>query len=187
MSAASHLRDILERETLGRVSLSSFVGQYLQVLNFPVDVTDALQRGEINLHEAAQLARLTAEKLESSAAEARARRTEILRSHLAVQGSQTRLRARIKEILGEGQEPAISSESMASVIAKVDEMLVLDPADTRHMFWEEMKRLFFAMREIEPEDLDEELMDDFLTSMDRVSNVLYRIEKRRQERKRDGL
>jgi uncharacterized protein YpbB len=85
------------------------------------------------------------------------------------------------------QESAISSESIASVVAKVDEMLEIDPADTRHMFWEEMKRLFFAMREIEPEDLNEELMDDFLTSMDQVSNVLYRIEKRRKERKRESL
>lgn len=51
------------------------------------------------------------------------------------------------------------------------------------MFWEEMKRLFFAMREIEPEDLDEETMDDFLRAMEGVSNVLYRLEKRRQKRK----
>jgi hypothetical protein len=34
------------------------------------------------------------------------------------------------------------------------------------MFWEEMKRLFYAMKEIEPEDLDEETMDDFLGAMD---------------------
>ena len=41
------------------------------------------------------------------------------------------------------------------------------------MFWEEMKRLFYAMREIEPEDLDDETMDDFLAAMDGVSNVIY--------------
>ena len=45
-----------------------------------------------------------------------------------------------------------------------------------------MKRLFFAMREIKPDDLDEETMNDFLQAMDQVSNVLYRIEKRRQKR-----
>ncbi|MCA1634460.1 MAG: hypothetical protein LC802_12390 [Acidobacteria bacterium] len=50
------------------------------------------------------------------------------------------------------------------------------------MFWEEMKRLFYAMREIELEDLDEETMDDFLAAMDGVSNVLFRVERRRQER-----
>ena len=74
------------------------------------------------------------------------------------------------------------SEGLASVVVKVDELLEVDPSDARHMFWEEMKRLFFAMREIEPEDLDEETMDDFLQAMDGVSNIIYRIEKRRRAR-----
>jgi hypothetical protein len=38
------------------------------------------------------------------------------------------------------------------------------------------------MREIEPEDLDEETMDDFLAAIDGVSNVLFRVERRRQDR-----
>lgn len=50
------------------------------------------------------------------------------------------------------------------------------------MFWEEMKRLFYAMRDIKPEDLDEDVMEEFLSAMDQVSNVLYKIEKRRQQR-----
>lgn len=180
--AASVLRGLLERETRGRVSVSSFIGQYLPLLQFPSDVTSALTSGYINLQEAAQLARLTAERLGSSPAAARARRTELLRQHLAVQGSQTRLRERVKELLGETREPVISSESMAAVVARVDELLEVDPSDTRHMFWEEMKRVFFAMREIQPEDLDDETMDEFMSAMDQLSNVLYRIEKRRQKR-----
>lgn len=59
VEAASHLRGLLERETQGRVSVNSFIGQYLPLLSFPSDVTDALASGRINLHEAAQLARLT--------------------------------------------------------------------------------------------------------------------------------
>lgn len=182
--AASVLRGLLERETSGRVSVSSFIGQYLPLLQFPSDVTDALSSGHINLQEAAQLARLTAERLACSSAAARARRAELLKQHLAVQGSQTRLRARVKELLGETQEPEISSESMAKVVAQVDEMLEIDPHDTRHMFWEEMKRIFFAMREIQPEDLDDETMDEFMSAMDQLSNILYRIEKKRQKRER---
>ena len=182
LKVARELRGILQRETSGRVSLSSFVGQYLQVLHFPSDVTDALSSGEVNLQEAASLTRLTAERLGCSPQAARARRREILRSHLAVQGSQTRLRSRVKEVLGETTEPDISSDGMTEIVARVDEMLEIDPTDTRHMFWEEMKRLFFAMREVEPADLDEEIMDDFLAAMDQVSNVLGRIEKRRRER-----
>jgi len=181
---ASTLRAILGRETSGRVSVSSFIGQYLPLLQFPSDVTDALSSGHINLQEAAQLARLTAERLGSSPAAARARRAELLQQRLAVQGSQTRLRARVKELLGETHEPEISSESMTRVVAQVDEMLEIDPHDTRHMFWEEMKRIFFAMREIEPEDLDDETMDEFMSAMDQLSNILYRIEKKRQKRAR---
>jgi hypothetical protein len=184
--AASTLRALLERETSGRVSVSSFIGQYLPLLQFPSDVTDALSSGHINLQEATQLARLTAERLDCSPAIARARRAELLRSHLAVQGSQTRLRGRVKELLGEASAQEVTAENLAAVVAKADELLEIDPSDTRHMFWEEMKRLFFAMREIEPEDLDEETMDDFLQAMDHVSNVLYRIEKRRQTRARQG-
>jgi hypothetical protein len=186
IEAASHLRSILERETSGRVSVNSFIGQYVPLLNFPSDVVYALSRGEINLQEAAQLARLTNERLSCSPREALSRRAELLRQHLAVQGSQTRLRACVKELLGEIDHSAVSSEGMGAVVTKVDEMLEVDPSDARHMFWEEMKRLFYAMKEIEPEDLDEETMDDFLGAMDGVSNVLFRIERRRQERRKQS-
>jgi hypothetical protein len=59
-------------------------------------------------------------------------------------------------------------------------MIEVNPSDARHIFWEEMKRLFYAMKEIE--DLNEEIMNDFLGAMDGVSNVHLRVERRRQER-----
>lgn len=186
MEAAAQLRAILERETSGRISLNSFIGQYLPILEFPADVVAALSSGQINLQEAAQLARLTPEHLQCSPAAARSQRQEILRSHVAVQGSQTRLQARIKEILGESDTQAITSENMASVVVQVDELLEIDPQDTRHLFWEEMKRIFYAMREVEQEDLDDEIMGQFLAAMDGVSNVLYQLEKRRRERQKAG-
>lgn len=164
--------------------MNSFIGQYLPLLQFPSDVTGALSSGHINLQEAAQLARLTAERLDCSPAAARARRAELLEQHLAVQGSQTRLRVRVKELLGEAGEQAVTSETIASVVTKVDEMLEIDPGDARHLFWEEMKRLFFAMREVEQEDLDDEILEQFLSAVDGVSNVLYRLERRRRERHR---
>ncbi len=99
-----------------------------------------------------------------------------------MQGSQSRLRMRVKELLGEAEAQAVSSQNLSQVLARVDELLEVDPSDARHLFWEEMKRLFFAMREIQPEDLDEEIMGDFLHAVDGVSNVLFRIEKRRRER-----
>jgi hypothetical protein len=213
VSAASHLRTILQHETSGRISLNSFIGQYLLIIDFPSDVQEALSDGQVNFQEAAQLARLTPERLGCQPAEARRTRNELLQAQTAVQGAQTRLRARVKELLGEAQGAAVSSEGMAAVVAKVDEMLEIDPTDTQHMFWEEMRRLFFAvdscksrirrrcrplnhwllhsvkmtfarglMKEIEPEDLDEEMMNDFLQAMDGVSNVLYRIELRWRKR-----
>ena len=45
----SSLRDLLARET--RISVRSFVGQYLLILDFPKDIRDALERGEVNLFE----------------------------------------------------------------------------------------------------------------------------------------
>jgi hypothetical protein len=186
IEAASQLRAVLERETSGRVSLSSFIGQYLPILEFPTDVVEALSSGQINLQEASQLSRLTPERRQCSPAAAHSQRQEILRSHVAVQGSQNRLRTRIKEILGENDTQAITSENMASVVAQVDELLEIDPQDTRHLFWEEMTRIFFAMREVEQEDLDDEIMEQFLAAMDGVSIVLYRLKKRRRDRQKQG-
>jgi hypothetical protein len=182
MEAASQLRGILERETSGRVSVNSFIGQYIPILNYPSDVTDALSKGEINLHEAAQLARLTPERLETSPAKATSLRQEVLRAHQLARGSQNSLRARVKEILGE--VVAISTEEMTSVVQKADELLEIDPADKRHFFYEEMKRLFYAMREIQPEDIDDESLDQFMAAADQLSNAIYTIELKRRKQKK---
>ena len=182
MEAASQLRGILERETLGRVSVNSFIGQYIPILNYPSDVAVALSRGDINLHEAAQLARLTPERLEISPAKAAAMRQEVLRAHQLARGSQNSLRARVKEILGE--VVAVSTEEMTSVVQKVDELLEIDPADKRHFFYEEMKRLFYAMREIQPEDIDDESLDQFIAAADQLSNAIYTIELKRRKQKK---
>jgi hypothetical protein len=182
MEAASQLRGILERETSGRVSVNSFIGQYVPILNYPTDVTGALSKGEINLHEAAQLARLTPGRLETAPTKAQALRSEILRAHQLARGSQNSLRARVKEILGE--VVAVSTEEMTNVVQKVDELLEIDPADKRHFFYEEMKRLFYAMREIQPEDIDDESLDQFMAAADQLSNAIYAIELKRRKQKK---
>lgn len=180
LEAAAQLRAILERETSGRVSLNSFLGQYLPLLDFPEDVSAALTRGEINLHEAAQLARLTPARLDCQPAAARSLRGELLWAHLLAQGSQNALRARVKEILGE--VVSVSTEQMADVVRKVDELLEIDPSDKRHLFYEEMKRLFYAMREIRPEDIDDESLDQFMAAADQLSNAIYSIELKRRKK-----
>lgn len=180
LSAASHLRAILGRETQGRVSLNSFTGQYLLILDFPADVQEALSDGRVNLQEAAQLARLTPDRLGCDAAGARRVRSEMLRAHVLDRGSQSRMRARVKDILGETD--GVTGEQMTAVIHKVDELLEIDPSDKRHLFYEEMKRLFYAMREIEPEDVDDESLDQFMAAADQLSNAIYAIELKRRRR-----
>ncbi len=183
VEAASQLRSILERETSGRVSLNSFVGQYIPILNFPSDIADALSNGFINLHEATQLSRLTPDRLDCTPAAAKSTRKEVLRAHLLAHGSQNGLRARVKEMLGE--VVTFSSEQMVSVVQKVDELLEINPSDKRHFFYEEMKRLFYAMREIRPEDIDDESLDQFMAAADQLSNAIYAIElrSRKQQKK----
>lgn len=182
--AASVLRDILVRETGGRVALSSFIAQYLSILHFPTDISNSLSSGDINLQEASLLARLTAERLGCSPAKAKSMRSEVLRAHTTAQGSQNGLRARVKEILGEVS--TVSSENMTAIVQKVDELLKVDPADKRHIFYEEMKRLFYAMREIEPEDVDDATLEKFMTAADELSNVIYSIELKRRDRNRSS-
>lgn len=180
LEVASHMRAVLERETRGRISLQSFAGQYLRLLRFPPDVQAALARGDLNLGEAAQLARLTAHRLEVSPQKAAALRAEALRSHVRLKGTEKTMRARVRELLGEVVE--VSSQIMAQSVQKADDLLEVDPADKRHLFYEEMKRLFYAMREIEPEDVDDDSLEEFMKAAGGLSNAIYAIELKRQKR-----
>jgi hypothetical protein len=180
--AASTLRIILDRETQGRVSVKSFVSQYLQVLHLSNDIVNSLRAGQINLQESIHLGRLSAARLGCSSKDAAKLRRGILDAHLAVQGSQTRLRAKVKEILGESGEPKITTEAMTQAVQVIDELLEVDPADSRHLFWEQMKEIFFAIRDIEIEDLDNEILEEFTTAIDQISSVLYKIRKRKKDR-----
>lgn len=185
LEVARHLKAVLERETQGRISLQSFTGQYLRVINFPPDVQAALESGDLNLGEAAQLARLTAGRLDVSPQKAYAVRAEVLRRHLLMKGSEKTLRSRVRELLGEVVE--VSSEVMRAAVQKADDLLEVDPSDKRHLFYEEMKRLFYAMREIEPEDVDDESLEEFMAAADQLSNAIYAIELKKRQREKKVL
>jgi len=88
--------------------------------------------------------------------------------------------ARVSELLGE--TVSVSSTEMTAVVQKVDELLEIDPADKRHFFYEEMKRLFYAMRQIEPEDVDDVGLEAFMRASDELSNVLHGFELKRRQR-----
>ena len=185
LEVARHLRAVLERETRGRISLQSFTAQYLRLLRFPPDVQAALGGCDLGLGEAAQLARLTAQRLDVSAQKAAAVRAEVRRSHVLTRGSEKTLRERVRELLGEVVE--VSSGAMQQAVQKADDLLEVDPSDKRHLFYEEMKRLFYAMREIEPEDVDDESLDKFMTAADQLSNAIYAIELKKKQREKKVL
>lgn len=178
--AVSHaLKAILARETQGRISLSSFVGVYLRILNAPTDVTDALECGQINLQEAILLARLTAERLAMTLPQAKKMRHDVLTVHVQAKGSQNSLRLRVQNLLGT-ESGLISSDTMAVVVQKVDELLEVDPDDVRHLFFEEIRNLFYALKEIEPVEVTEADLERFSRASDQVFNIIQGIRQRRK-------
>ncbi len=173
----SKLRELLGRET--RLSVRSFVGQYLPILDFPRDVREALERGDVNLFEAHQLARLTIRKLGGTDAEARSLRKRLLDAHLLAQGSGTLLRARVKEALGEMREPDPTETEMVAV-SKADELLEADPLDASHLFFEELRMISRALREIGPEEVTDEDLSEIMPAVDQITLTLQKIARRRE-------
>lgn len=173
----SKLRELLGRET--RLSVRSFVGQYLPILDFPKDVREALERGDINLFESHQLARLTARKLGGTEGEARSLRKRLLEAHLLAQGSGTLLRARVKEALGEMREPD-PTETEVVAVGKADELLEADPLDASHLFFEELRMISRALREIGPEEVTDEDLSEIMPAVDQITLTLQKIARRKE-------
>ena len=147
------------------------------MLAFPADVLDPLDQGEINLFEAEQLARLTPQKLSGSATEARRQRTELLASHLQARLSWERLRRRVNETLGARREEWATADEAAPALP--EDLEDFDPYDTTHLFWEEIKQLGFAFREIKREDVTEEEVAELQRACEPVWTILLRIRRRK--------
>jgi len=177
---AEKLEKTLLRKTGGRVSPSSFISFYLPILRYPADINDRLTAGDINIREAAYIARLTPERLMCAPREARQVRAEILQSHLLTEGSQESLRQRIKTALGEQSEIDSGTRSGRSGKSRSDELLDKNPYDARHLFYEEIQQLVEAMRETGPEDLKGKTLIEFLRQLDRLLTMLRRIRRRRR-------
>jgi hypothetical protein len=175
------LRAVLARETQERLSLQTFVSQHLPLLAYPDELAAALHAGAINKQEALTLARLTAEKLQTTESAAQQLRMEVLRSHLEARASQNQLRERVKELLGESA--VISRETLALGVLKNDALLYVSPDDVRHVFFETIKELFYAIRQLPPAELDETDIEDFLHAADLLANKIHRIEQRLAQRK----
>jgi hypothetical protein len=174
----SRLSSILERETSSHIGLSSFIDHYLRLLDFPSDVLDALSSGDINLFEASQLARLISERLGISHSQARKTRSEMLSTHLQAKLSGERLRQRVAEILRVSSPEAADDPESSPDLDLED----FDPYDPTHLFWDQIKQLGFALRDIRREDVLDEEIDELLQASEPVMTILARIQKRKDRK-----
>src|SRR5947209_12685979 len=154
LRAAARLGDILERETSSHISFASFVDHYLRLTDFPADVIEALEKGEINIFEAEQLARVTAQRLGVTTGQAKRTRAELLSSHLQTKASGERLRRRVNELLRASK--AAAEEISTELPDDLEDLEDFDPYDPTHLFWEQIKQLGFAFRDIQREDVSDE-------------------------------
>lgn len=181
LKVAACLSDILDRETPSQISFASFVDHYLRLPDFPSDVIEVLENGDINLFEAEQLARVTAVRLGTKDSPAKKTRADLLSSHLQTKASGGRLRQRINELL-RASAPELP-ETSAEVAGESDDLEDFDPYDSTHLFWEQLKQLGFAFREIRREDVTDEEIEELLKASEPILAILNRIQRRKQQSK----
>lgn len=174
----SRLSDILERETSSRIGFSSFVDHYLRLLDFPADVQDALSDSTITLFEASQLARLTPERLRTTDGKARDIRQSLLATHQSTGQTSSQLRLRVNELLKSPTANQVEDDTPSGS----DSLEDFDPYDPTHLFWDQIRQLGFALREIRPEDVLEDELEQLLKASEPVLNILSKI-RHRKERK----
>jgi hypothetical protein len=137
-------------------------------------------KGEISRLEASLLPRLTPERLGLKPKKVLAIWEEVLRNHIRVLGSQTQLRRRVAELLGD--ETLVTSANMTAAVHRVDDLLTVEEDDRRHLFYEQIKEFFFAMREIKLKEVDDQMLGEILEASDRLMAVIYRIRLRRKQK-----
>lgn len=160
--SAQTLRRILARGT-NRIGLRSFVVHYLLIPSFPADVAVALERGDVNLFEAEQLARLASHRTGTTETKLKKRRAALLRAHLISGESGSRLKARVDALL---RAPSVTTDDLSNHHSP--ETLADDdtPADISpdHVFYEYLQIISAMMRELRPEEISD-------TAMERISRL----------------
>jgi hypothetical protein len=181
LRVATRLGDILDRETSSQISFASFVDHYLRLPDFPSDVIEVLESGEINLFEAEQLARVITVRLGVSPSQAKRTRSELLSSHLQTKASGERLRQRVNELLRASSAEAGEISDVSD--AELEDLEDFDPYDSTHLFWEQLKQLGFAFREIRREDVTDEEIEELLKASEPILAILSRIQRRKGQSK----
>ncbi|MGH8710152.1 MAG: hypothetical protein ACREVA_02355 [Burkholderiales bacterium] len=114
--------------------------------------------------------------------EARRIRDEIASNHTRSGGSQTALREKVREALGE--LTLVTSEKMTEAVERVDDLLRVDPSDRRHLFYEQMKDFFFALRDIQPDEIDDATLDTLVERADGLMEVIHAIQWKRKQKEK---
>lgn len=73
---------------------------------------------------------------------------------------------------------------MSAAVQSVDEWLEVNPGDLRHLFYEQMKNVFFALRDINPDDIDDEALDLITRRADQLMEAIFLIQRRRKQKGR---
>ena len=188
IEAASSLRTILARGTWGHKAVRTFVTHYLPILDFPEDVRAPLERGEINLFEAEQLARLSPGRLGVSSAAVRTRRSQLLRAHLAAQEAGTKLMARVNALFA-GPEPAFPAPApeIQAATAELEAQLAAGAEadegepDPGHLFYDHLRMIAQALRETTPADLTDEVMERLFAHGDEMLLILQQLQRRKRQ------
>jgi hypothetical protein len=181
LRVAARLEDILDRETSSQISFASFVDHYLRLPDFPSDVIEVLESGDLNLFEAEQLARVTAARLGVSTSQAKCTRSELLSSHLQTKASGERLRQRVNELFRASS--AGVGETGGKLNTEPEDLEDFNPYDSTHLFWEQLKQLGFAFREIRREDVTDQETEELLKASEPILAILSRIRRRKEQSK----
>jgi truncated hemoglobin YjbI len=106
-------------------------------------------------------------KLGVDSREARRIRRETLGLHLKLAASQADLRRRVTALI----KPF--NGDLDFVDTATDDLI--EAGDGRHLFYEQLKHIHFALRAINPEDLDDAMLEEILDWADRLAGLLGRI------------
>ncbi len=83
--------------------------------------------------------------------------------------------------------PYSATATEIGAVEKADDLLELDPLDSTHLFFEELRRIGRALRDVRPEDLSDEVLGRLLPLLDELGAVLHNIEQKRQKQQTTRL
>jgi phosphoenolpyruvate carboxylase len=65
-------------------------------------------------------------------------------------------------------------------VGKADELLEADPLDASHLFFEELRMISRALREIGPEEVMDEDLSEIMPAVDQITLTLQKIARRKE-------